>query len=270
MQPKFSDVWVMCTVKLSWLTAMCRKFEIGHTDIHDAGGQGRKQVSNNDFVQQMDQAIRENRQFTIFVLSDLFPEISRSTLYTIVTETFHYRKLCARWLPKMLSDHHKTQWMGAALTFLQCYHDGEDFLNKIVTGDGTWVHFELEETKYESKQWMHSHSPSKRKKFRRTFSNRKCKATVFWNQKMSSFGGIHGMWHDHHCSPIQCDSWMSMKGNSEQATRNVVIRHCVSSWKYSAVHCNCNKEAPAAFLMGSVWSPTIQPGPGSLWISSLS
>ena len=46
---------------------------------------------------------------------------------------------------------------------------------------------------------------------------------------------------------------------SEQATRNVVIRHCSSSWQCSAAHCSCNKEAPAAFSMGSVWSPPYSP-----------
>ncbi|GBM92553.1 hypothetical protein AVEN_185615-1 [Araneus ventricosus] len=94
----------------------CRNFDAGHTVVHDAGGQGRKPVSTDDLVQRVDQAIRGNRRFTISGLSDLFPEISRSALYTIVSERLEYRKLCARWVPKMLSNHHKTQRMGAALT----------------------------------------------------------------------------------------------------------------------------------------------------------
>ncbi|GBO38699.1 Histone-lysine N-methyltransferase SETMAR [Araneus ventricosus] len=75
--------------------------------------------------------------------------------------------------------------MGAALTFLQRYHnDGDEFLDKIVTGDETWVHYETEETKEQSKQWMHSHSPSRKPvKFKRTFSTKKCMATVFWDRK---------------------------------------------------------------------------------------
>ena len=42
----------------------------------------------------------------------------------------------------------------------------------------------------------------------------------------------------------------------KKATRNVVLRYC-PSWQCSAAHCSCNKEAPEAFSMGSVWSPTI-------------
>ncbi|GBO01995.1 hypothetical protein AVEN_102938-1 [Araneus ventricosus] len=75
----------------------CRNFDAGRTDVHDAGGQRRKPVSTDDLVQRVDQAIRGNRRFTISGLSNLFPEISRSILYTIVSERLEYRKLCARW-----------------------------------------------------------------------------------------------------------------------------------------------------------------------------
>ena len=43
---------------------------------------------------------------------------------------------------------------------------------------------------------------------------------------------------------------------SEQMTRNVVLRYC-PSWQCSAAYCSCNKEAPEAFLVGSVWSSAL-------------
>ena len=91
-----------------------------------------------------------------------------------------YHKLCVLWVPNMLSDDLKTQRMGAALTFLQRYHDEEDdFVNKIVTGDETLVHCKNQETKEQFQQWMHSHSPNKPKKFKQTFSISNCLAIVF-------------------------------------------------------------------------------------------
>ena len=62
----------------------CRNFEEGRTDVHDAGGQWGKRVSTDGLVQRVDQAIRENRRFTLSMLGESFPEISRSALYTIV------------------------------------------------------------------------------------------------------------------------------------------------------------------------------------------
>jgi len=72
-------------------------------------------------------------------------------LYEIVTKELGYHKFCARWVPKMLTDVHKTQRMASALTFLQRYHDeGDEFLDKIVTGDEIWVKFVNVETKEQS------------------------------------------------------------------------------------------------------------------------
>ena len=44
---------------------------------------------------------------------------------------------------------------------------------------------------------------------------------------------------------------------SEQTKRNVVLRYCPSSYQCSAAYRSCNKEAPEAFSMGSILSPTI-------------
>ena len=133
----------------------CRKFKEGRTDVHDEGGHGRKSVATVGLVECVDQVVRGKRRFTISELSEEFPEISRSALYTIVSKDLGYRKLCARWVPKMLSDDHKTQRMASALTFLTRYHnEGEDFFKFIVTGDETWVLYDNPETKEQSKQWM--------------------------------------------------------------------------------------------------------------------
>nr|XP_015909277.1 histone-lysine N-methyltransferase SETMAR-like [Parasteatoda tepidariorum] len=124
-----------------------RNFDAGRTDVHDAGEKGMKSVSNDDLIQRLDQAISGNRLCTISTLSELILKISRSALCIIVSERLEYRKLCTRWVPKMLSDHHKTQRMSTALIFLERIEaDGDEFLDKIVTGDETWVHYETDET----------------------------------------------------------------------------------------------------------------------------
>jgi len=59
--------------------------------------------------------------------------------------------------------------MGSALTFLQHYWvEGDEFLDRIVIGDETWVQFVNADTKEQSKQWMYMHSPNKPKKFKQT------------------------------------------------------------------------------------------------------
>jgi hypothetical protein len=75
--------------------------------------------------------------------------------------------------------------MFSSLTFLeQCHKDGDEFLSHIiyVTGNGTRVSFVNVETKEQSEQSMHTHSPNKPKKLEQT-SARKLMATVLWNKK---------------------------------------------------------------------------------------
>ncbi|XP_035231708.1 histone-lysine N-methyltransferase SETMAR-like [Stegodyphus dumicola] len=73
--------------------------------------------------------------------------------------------------------------MVVAFEFLDRYNtDGEEVLKSIVTGDETWVQYDTPETKRQSQLWMHTNSPKRPTKFKRTINNRKVMATVFWDQ----------------------------------------------------------------------------------------
>ncbi|GBM99893.1 hypothetical protein AVEN_234695-1 [Araneus ventricosus] len=62
----------------------------------------------------------------------------------------------------MLTDAHKTKRLASALKFLNRYsEEGNEFLNKIVTGDETWVCLVTPQSKQQSMEWKHSRSPTK-------------------------------------------------------------------------------------------------------------
>jgi hypothetical protein len=68
------------------------------------------------------------------------------------------------------------------LTFLERRHkDGDEFLNHTVrvTGDETWASFVNVETKEQSEQWMHTHSPDKPEKFKPMFVCQKADGNCF-------------------------------------------------------------------------------------------
>ncbi|KFM58918.1 Histone-lysine N-methyltransferase SETMAR, partial [Stegodyphus mimosarum] len=153
------------------------------TNVHAEARSGRPSVVTDDLVRKVDEAIHENRRFTMTTLSEAFPQISRTVLFEIVSDRLNYRKLCSRWVPKMLTDVHKTKRLGSSLTFLTRYSDeGENFLNQIVTGDETWVCHFTPESKQQSMEWRHTHSP-KKQKFKVTMSSQKIMCTVFWDRK---------------------------------------------------------------------------------------
>jgi hypothetical protein len=61
-----------------------------------------------------------------------------------------------------------------------------------VTGDETWVSFVNFETQMQSKQWMHTHSPNKLKKFKQPLSAcQKADGNCFLRHKRSADGRIH-------------------------------------------------------------------------------
>jgi ribosomal protein S28E/S33 len=76
------------------------------------------------------------------------------------------------------------EWLRLLLSLEQYHKDGDEFLSHIiqVPGDKTWVSFVNVETKEQSKQWMHTHSPNKLKKFKQT-SATKLMAVVSWDRK---------------------------------------------------------------------------------------
>ncbi|GFU59228.1 uncharacterized protein TNCV_4197571 [Trichonephila clavipes] len=78
--------------------------------------------------------IRDNRRFTITTLSLKFPVVSLSAVYKIVNKDLNFKKLCSRWVPRLLTAEHKDN----SLDFLIRYQEvGDDMLSRIVTGDET-------------------------------------------------------------------------------------------------------------------------------------
>jgi len=121
---------------------------------------------NDDLVHKVNERVSDDRHFTISDLSLHFPQISRTLPCDIVSSHLGFRKVCAQWVPKMLTEEHKKLRVACALTFLMCYHkEGDGILRRIVTGDEPWVSHITPESKQQSLHWKHTGSPQ-RKKFK--------------------------------------------------------------------------------------------------------
>jgi hypothetical protein len=64
-------------------------------------------VITKDLKNRVDAHINENRRFTIDEFHEIFPYASQSVLYETVTLQFQYKKISARWVPRMFTDEHK-------------------------------------------------------------------------------------------------------------------------------------------------------------------
>jgi hypothetical protein len=140
----------------------------GWTDVHDEEWSCRPSVVAMFLLKVLTKSLWKTALYNFRILCE-FPQISHTLLYEIITVRLDYHKFCTRWVPKMLTDAHKSQRVALALTFLQWDHKaGDEFLSYIiwVAVDETWVSFVNVETKEQSKQWMHTHLPNKPKKFK--------------------------------------------------------------------------------------------------------
>jgi len=61
-------------------------FRNGRTDVHDAERSGRPSVITDALKQKMNRIILENQHFTSSAVYEQCPEVSRTTVYEIVTK----------------------------------------------------------------------------------------------------------------------------------------------------------------------------------------
>jgi histone-lysine N-methyltransferase SETMAR len=86
--------------------------------------------------------------------------MSTTSVFRIVTQTLQKRKVAGKWVPHQLSQEQKAARMRVAEKLLRRYEaEGEQFLNRIVATDETWIRDFERQLKSQSSQWKHATSP---------------------------------------------------------------------------------------------------------------
>lgn len=164
-----------------------QSFIDGRKSLHDEQRSGRPSTSRAlTVVEDVRRVIDTDRRLTLDeIITQLPPnvEISRASLHRIISDDLSLSKVCARWVPRLLSERHKEQRVDAALQFQQFFDDeGDGLFNRIVTGDETWVHIWTPESKRQSMVWKGKDEPTP-KKAKVVESAGKVMATIFWDSK---------------------------------------------------------------------------------------
>jgi hypothetical protein len=94
--------------------------------------------------------------------------MSAASVFRIMTQTLQKRKVAAKWVPRRLSEEQKAARKRVAEELLRRYEaEGEQFLNRIVAIDETWIRDFEPQLKSQSSQWKHAASPRPKKKMSR-------------------------------------------------------------------------------------------------------
>jgi len=157
-----------------------KHFKNGNTSIQDEPWSGRPRTASTERNEErVDEIIQDDRCVTVDTIARTLG-IGHSAVQEMI-ESLSYRKVCARWVPQLLTKDHKGQRKAITSELLQRYqHEGDDFLLCIVIGDESCFHHFEPETKRQSMEWHHLHSPSK-KKAKTVPSTAKVMGTVFWD-----------------------------------------------------------------------------------------
>lgn len=181
------SVYGNACMSVQMVTRWRNEFVQGREVVYDEPRAGRpSDAVTDENVALVKQLIEEDARYTLDELHCRLlcrGECSRSSIRNIIHDKLGMRKVSARWVPRLLSDEHKKNRMGAALSFLTLYHaEGEQLLHRVVTGDETWVYHYTPESKRSSMEWVEKGGRPP-KKCKTVFSACKVLATVFWDHK---------------------------------------------------------------------------------------
>ncbi len=160
-------------------------FREGRTNLADEHRIGRPRDSvTNENIERVRELLCEDARFTLDELAYRMPtDCSRTSISRIIHDELQYRKVSARWVPRLLTNDHKSKRLAAALRFKEMLErEGDDLFARIVTGDETWLHHFTPESKQQSMHWC-APGETPRKKAKVTLSVGKVMGTVFWDQQ---------------------------------------------------------------------------------------
>jgi hypothetical protein len=97
--------------------------------------------------------VLDNRRLKLREVADMIG-ISKNATHRILAENLNLRKLCARWVPHLLTMAQKPRREDVSISCLAMFHSNKgEFLHRLITMDSKWVLHFTRRSKEQSKQW---------------------------------------------------------------------------------------------------------------------
>uniref|UniRef100_A0A8C3CC15 Transposase n=1 Tax=Cairina moschata TaxID=8855 RepID=A0A8C3CC15_CAIMO len=169
-------------------------FREGRERVEDDDRSRRLSTSKiNENVSRVKNLLNHDHRMSIRMIADDL-SIPQTQIFEMVKENLAMRKVCTKFVPRVLSEEQKANRKVICQDLLHHVNEEPDFLDNVVTGDDTWV-FEYDpESKRQSTEW-HTPASPRPKKARMSKSKQKSMLICFFDQ--------HGVIHKEFVPPGQ-------------------------------------------------------------------
>ncbi|UYV74922.1 hypothetical protein LAZ67_12001810 [Cordylochernes scorpioides] len=159
LQKAFKDDCISRSQSGKWHKA----FKEDREEVADEPRSGRPTTTRTDEnVDRVFEVLHTDRRLSIQQISDTL-HMSTFVAHGIVTEDLQMRRVCAKLVPKVLTQDQKELRVFRCQELLNLIQNEPDFLNSVVTGDESWM-FEYDpEPKRQSCAWHTKSSPRPKK-----------------------------------------------------------------------------------------------------------
>ena len=170
----------MCTV-FRWVKA----FKAGKFSVEDDTHPGRPKTSvTKANIAAVKIVVKQDARLSVKDIASC-TGISEGNVQTILKKRLDPRKVCARWVPHLLTEEQKTQRLKCDQELLKTYKGCNSWvISNLLTGDETWMHMFEPQRRADNKQWKRKDQkcPCIAK---RTDSSKKMLYAVFFNSSGS-------------------------------------------------------------------------------------
>jgi histone-lysine N-methyltransferase SETMAR len=157
-----------------------KRFAGGRTSVNDDDHVGRTCTAISDInIEKVRDVIQKDRRLGVRAVAEEVG-LARESVRKILTEELHMRKVCAKMVPKVLTEEQRERRKTLSSDLLQRIADEPDLLKSVITCDETWIFTYDPETKRQSMQWKTPSSP-RPKKARMSPSKFKAMLIVFFD-----------------------------------------------------------------------------------------
>lgn len=160
-----------------------KEFADGRDTVFDEPRSGReKSIVNEQNIADIKTQIEEDPHISVRELSET-SGLSIGSVHTIIIDELHMKKVCARWIPHLLTTDQKRERVRCATELLNMFQPhGPKRLTDIVTGDETWFPFFGIPPKRLNRMWI-DEKGDRPVVLRPGFQSRKRMFTVFFNYR---------------------------------------------------------------------------------------